>query len=92
MIFIGPSVSIIGLNINLEGPVRLQGSLSELVILGKLHEGNGTDVVAGLSNALANGMVMALIVHLSQNIGPAMFEEVKRRLSVEGKHCKPVPG
>ena len=92
LVSIGPPVDIVGLNIDLEGPVRLVFLLSKLVELGQLHHGHGTSVVGNLSQVLANGLTGAVIIHLSENVGPTVLEEVEGWLSIEGKHGEPVTG
>ena len=46
LVLISPSVDIIRLNLDLEGPVRLFLLVAILIVLGHLIDGRGTDVIS----------------------------------------------
>ena len=45
LVFIGPTIHVVRLNLDLERPVRLSYFVSKLVELGKLHNGHGAGEV-----------------------------------------------
>jgi len=92
LVCVGPPVDIVGLDIDLERPVMVVDLVTVLVKLGHLHNRHGTDVVGNLGQVLANALACAVVVHLYQDVGPTVLEEVEGGLSVKGEHCEPVAG
>ena len=90
LVGIGPSVHVVWLNVDLEGPVVVDDLVAVLVELGKLHDGHGAGCVGHFGQVLADGLSGALVVHLLKDVGPPVAEEVEGRLAVEGKHGEPV--
>ena len=90
LVGIGPSVHVVWLNVDLEGPVVVDDLVAVLVELGKLHDGHGAGCVGHFGQVLADGLSGALVVHLLEDVGPPVAEEVEGRLAVEGKHGEPV--
>jgi len=92
LVFVGPSVDIIGLNLDLERPVRLRLLITILVKLGELHNRHGASMVSNLSQVLTNRFTGTGVLHLSEDVRPTVFKEVIRGLTVEGEHGKPICG
>jgi len=92
LILVSPSVDIVGLNIDLEGPVRVLFLLAELIEFSQLHDRHSTSVSRYLSQVFTNRLSCAVVVHLSEDIGPSVPEEVEGGLAIEGKHSEPVCG
>lgn len=90
LVGIGPAINVVGLNFDVERPVRMRFLPAILVKLGKFHDGHGACMIRNLGQMLANCLSGAIVVHFLQNIGPPVLEEVEGRLSVEGKHCEPI--
>ena len=90
LVGIGPSVDVVWLNVDLEGPVVVDDLVAVLVELGKLHDGHGAWCVGHFGQVLADGLSSALVVHLLEDVGPPVAEEVEGRLAVEGKHGEPI--
>jgi hypothetical protein len=90
LVCVGPSIDIVGFDIDLEWPVVVVDLVAVLVELGHLHNRHSPDVVSNFGQVLANAVSCAVVVHLSQDIGPTVPEEVEGGLSVKGEHCEPV--
>ena len=87
---VGPAIDIIRLDIDLERPVRVLLLVAVLIELSQLHDGHGTGVIADLVQVLANGLPGAVVIHLLEDVGPTILEEVEGRLSIEGEHGEPI--
>ena len=92
LVLVSPPVDVIRLDIDLEGPVWVLLFLSKLIEFGKFHDRHGTSVVCDLGQVLSNGLTGAVVVHFFEDVRPAVPEEVEGRLTVEGKHGKPISG
>ena len=90
LILISPSVDVIGLDLELEGPVRLLLLDTILIELGQLHDTGAANVICNAGQVLSNGVSSALVVELTQDGHPTILEEVERLLSVEGEHGQDV--
>ena len=90
LVSIGPAIDVEGLNFDHERPVRMRLLPAILVKLGQLHNGHGTGVIADLVQVLANGLPGAVVIHLLEDVGPTILEEVEGRLSIEGEHGEPI--
>ena len=49
-------------------------------------------MIGNLGQMLSNGLSGAVVVHLLEDVGPSVFEEVERWLSIEGEHGEPIGG
>ena len=87
---IGPTVDIIRLNFDLEGPVVFVDFFAELVELRELHDRHATGKVSYLCQVLSNGLSGAFVFHLDKNVGPSVLEEVEGLLTIKCEHSKPV--
>ena len=92
LILISPSVDIIRLNFDHEGPVRLLLLVTILIVLGDLIDGGGANVISHRGEVLSKGLTGALIYWLTHNGRPSVLKEVVRLLAVEGEHSVPVGG
>ena len=92
LILISPSVDIIRLNVDLEGPVRLFLFVAILIVLGHLIDGRGTDVISHRGEVLSKGLFGALIVWRRDNGRPSVLKVVERLLAIEREHGVPVGG
>ena len=90
LVLVSPAVDVIGLDIDLEGPVWVFLFVSKLIEFGKFHDRHGTSMVCDLSQVLSDGLTGAVVVHFFEDVRPAVPEEVEGRLTVEGKHGKPI--
>lgn len=87
---VSPAIDIVRLDIDLERPVRVLLLVAVLIVLGQLHNGHGTGVIGNLGQVLANRLSGAVVIHLLEDVGPTILEEVEGRLSIEGKHGEPI--
>ena len=87
---VGPAIDIERLDINLERPVRVLLLVAILIVLSELHNGHGAGVVRNFVQVLANRLSSAVVIHLLEDVGPTILEEVEGRLSIEGKHGEPI--
>ena len=92
LVLIGPSVNVIRLDLDLEGPVRLSNLVAVLIPLGEFHNRHGTGMVRNLVQMLADRLSSAGVLHLTKDVRPSVLEEVEGSLSVEGEHDEPVSG
>ena len=90
LILISPTVDIIGLDLKLEGPVRLLLLVAVLIKLGQLHDTGATNMICHTGQVFSNGLSSALVVELTQDGHPTVLEEVERFLAVEGEHSQDV--
>ncbi len=82
LISIRPAVDIIRLKVDHEWPVRVLNLLTELIVLGELHERPGTDVVSSIGTELTVGISEALVLGFSQDVGVSVLEEVVAGLAI----------
>lgn len=87
---VGPAIDIERLDIDLERPVRVLLLVAILIVLSELHNGHGAGVVRNFVQVLANRLSSAVVIHLLEDVGPTILEEVEGRLSIEGKHGEPI--
>ena len=87
---VGPAIDIVRLDIDLERPVRVLLLVAELIELSELHNGHGAGVVRNFVQVLANRLSSTVVIHLLEDVGPAILEEVEGRLTIEGKHGEPI--
>jgi len=92
LVGISPAVHIVGLDVDLEGPVMVLNLLTVLIELGQLHDGHGAGKVRHFSQMLTDSLSGTGVVHFSEDVGPSVAEEVERGLTVEGEHSEPVSG
>jgi len=90
LVFVGPAIYIIRLNVDLEGPVGLIDIVTVLIELGDLHEGKETNVVGDRGDVLSDSVTSTLVEGLTWAGRPSVLEEVERVLTVEVEHSKPV--
>ena len=77
LVGIGPAIDIIRLELNHEWPVRLKLGVAILVVQSQVHQRVGTNVVSGVGEPLGIGLTSALVLGLSEDVGPAVLEVVK---------------
>ena len=87
---VSPAINIVRLNFDLEGPVVVLNPVTVLIVLGQLHDRHGASVIGHLVQMFANRITGALILHLTQDVGPTILEKIMRGLAIEGKHSEPV--
>lgn len=90
LILISPTVDIVGLDLKLEGPVRLLLLVAVLIKLGQLHDTGATNMICHTGQVFSNGLSSALVVELTQDGHPTVLEEVERFLAIEGEHSQDV--
>ena len=77
LVLVSPAINIVRLDFDLEGPVRVLLLLAILIELCKIHHRIRSNVVGCRSKKLTLGLSGAVIVHLSDNVGPSILEEVE---------------
>ena len=90
LVLISPPIDIVGLKINLEGPVWLFFLLTVLIIVCHVHYGGGTHVICHSCHVLSDSFSGTLVVVLTKDGRPAILEEVERLLPIKGEHCQGV--
>lgn len=77
LILISPSIDIVGLDLELEGPVRLFLLDAILIKLGQLHDTGGANVICYSGQVFSNGVSCTFVVEFTQDGHPSVLEEVE---------------
>ena len=78
LILISPSIDVVGLDLELEGPVRFLLLIAELIKLGQLHDTGAANVICYAGQMFSNGVSCTDVVKFAQDGHPSVLEEVER--------------